>query len=108
MMSTSMISFLRKLGDDLDFEIKPGQPGDTHGGQARMRSFAPVLGHHLPDFFECRLWVDHEDHNIDDILETAARGRQNGVQIFKSEAYLLFQPLLRRAVLQATDLAGDE
>src|SRR5690606_149133 len=103
-----MISFLRKLGDDLDFEIKPGQPGDTHGGQARMRSLTPVLGHHLPDFLERRLWVDHENRHIDHILETAARSRQNGVQIFKSEAYLLFQPLLRRAVLPAADLAGDE
>src|SRR3546814_1393895 len=73
-----------------------------------MRRFAPILGHHLPDFLERRLWVDHENRDVDHIVEAASGGRQDGVQVFKSLSYLLFQPLLRRTVFQTADLAGNE
>src|SRR3546814_15343132 len=84
----SRLLFLRQFGDDLDFEIKSIQPGDPHGGQGGMRRFAPILGHHLPDFLERRLWVDHENRDVDHIVEAASGGRQDGVQVFKSLSYL--------------------
>src|SRR5690606_38657217 len=100
--------FLRQLCDDLDFEIKSIQPGNTYGGQGRMWRFAPILGHHLPDFLERRLWVDHENRDVDHVVETTASGRQDGVQVFNSLLYLLFQSLLRQTIFQAADLARDK
>ncbi|MNT85501.1 hypothetical protein D3C72_2256770 [compost metagenome] len=73
-----------------------------------MRRFAPVLGHQLPDRFEVRFRIDDEDRHVDHVVEGAARGFQDGVQVVEGAPHLRFQLRFRRAVFAAADLSRHE
>ncbi|MNL81793.1 hypothetical protein D3C87_2090070 [compost metagenome] len=73
-----------------------------------MRRVSPVLSHLVPYRLEPGFGIDHEHGHVDDIVERAARLRQNGVQVGERKARLCLQVGLGRAVLAAADLARNE
>src|SRR3546814_20096543 len=72
-------------GNHLDLELKTIQPRHPHRRQRRMRCAAPEFGHHFPDRFECRFWIDDENRDIDHIIKGAIGGGENRSEEHTSE-----------------------
>src|SRR5690554_1957726 len=94
-----------QLGNYLDLELVSVQPRNPNAGEGRVGRFAPVWRRYVPDPLEVRLRVHHENGGVDHVVEVAASGGEDRIEVLEGAPHLRLQAGLHRAVFAAAHLS---